>query len=93
MKLTKPWKEVHPNTTYLARLGNILLRCDYYLGSRRWEGKVIASFGDRSCFRHREKSRKSFKLAMKDTEKLARELQQDIIEGARQIMNRYGMSD
>ncbi len=78
---------------YRARLGNISLKCDYYLGSRIWEGMAVAYFGDHSCFRYCRKFRRSSKLAKKDAEKLAQELQQDIIDGARQIMDRYGKTE
>lgn len=93
MKLTKPWKEVYLNTTHRAKFGNISLRCDYYLGSRKWEGTAVAYFGDRSYFRYCEEPRRSPKLAKRDAEKLAQELQQDIIGGARRILRKYGKGD
>lgn len=82
-----------------ASLGNVTLVCNYHPLGFNWDANkpipnwvsqvFIEGIDYKRCGKHRSSER----LAKRDAEEMAVELEMDAREGARQLMAKYGMID
>jgi hypothetical protein len=91
IKLTKKWRRITHSFRSVAKWKDIFLSCDNFSSikkEKKWSGFISLKGHTRSghdmC---------SEKLAQQDAERLAVELLLDIRDGARALMEKYGIEE